>query len=116
MGGSCGSGSFLLDCVLLGGLLGKSLVLGISKQKKLVHVPFGSVLNERTHSLGYKMGQAVKKTRPENEQKEDKENGSQEGRQPRGQPVPQPQSLDPRAGARAEFRSSFSEFPCCVPD
>ena len=79
MGGSCGSGPFLLDCVLFRGLLGKSLVLGISKQKNLVHVPFGSVLNERTHSLGYKMSQAVKKTRPENEQKEEKENGSQEG-------------------------------------
>lgn len=108
--------SSLLDRILLWEFLGKSLVLGLSKQKDLVHVPFGGVANERTHSLGYRMSQAIKKTRPENHQYQDKENGAHEGSQPRGQPGSQPQPLDPRARACGEFRCPFSKFPCRMPD
>lgn len=77
---SCSSCSpFLLDGIPLGGLLGKSLILGILELEDLVHMPFGSIPNERTHSLRYRTSQAIKETRPKNEQYEDKENRSHEG-------------------------------------
>lgn len=112
--GSCSLSQ--LDGILLLGFLGKSLVLGLSMQKDLVHMPFGGGVNERTHSPGYRMRQAIEKTRPQNEHYQDKENGSHEGSQPRGQPGSQPQLLDPRSRAWAEFRCPFSKFPCRIPD